>query len=979
MKNHPERILLFVLIGLGVLLLRAAPSAALAGIPAQAVPVDVSACHNLDLVVLIDQSASMKNNDVNRQRIEVAKLIIEQLGNHAILLCPDQNIIHRLAVFGFGDRSSYLGAENDYTMDTVEYLSPQSIPTTYNYENWITTRDALQAQINTFRNDNLGYTDHKSALLRARDVLQMWKQQPIGSAENRRQAILLITDGEACTGSGGCSINASQYQFDQAGYMSDLIETASPSSVDFPHFANDPDNSVFISMVAMADSSQTFNYRTSPTFRNGWMNIIGERGQIYDTQESNLDLSAGMFEILRPLIGSNLTEWDCQQPIYVVPYLDSSLVININRQPADSRVDPGSIAVFLDVGTAGQTITLESGEEVWADGTRHPLPAAIKYTADGGDGGVVINENYAFTRPWPGVYNIRTQGGNVCRDVSVNYGKGSVTAVIRHPAADTTLVQTPQEPYYNELSPDRFSLTILDKGLPLREIESFPLQIRADIKSMDGTQDMGTLSPGSEGVYDSADPIHLRASGDYTWTATGCVESPTELVLLLAQGYAGDVIACPWASAGDNMLQVFQSVGGFSVFPVSFFSWQIANPADGAMIAMNNVSGGKQVSSPIPISVEIVGEDGKGLPANDVFLDPDNAFRADLFRIDSDTLVESVSLSPASRDASLFTGQFTNSNPAGSGEYRVVVSPNWTPSTINRVKFAPATGFGATTATHTQYEIFPLDVRIIPPTDITLHRTTILQCFLKIGDCFGNAVLPFDFNVELVNMKTGQVVALADALANANGSHKLKLAAPSGQEEEVTLVPLEAVNLQMLQALKVGTELDESGVYTIDVPLGSIALREGYKWTDARRTVTFERKDTLMTNPLLAKGLVILVGLILLALLAWFIYGHVGGPTGQLTYVAVNSLGQIAVEGGSPWRLTQWRRVNKIRNGRLKEKSVASIRVTRTSALMDSSKRAIYVEAEDTQGMPLFSGPMEEGDIQPFNDGQLRYGEQRIY
>lgn len=30
-----------------------------------------AACHNLDLVVLVDQSASMRNNDVNRQRIEV--------------------------------------------------------------------------------------------------------------------------------------------------------------------------------------------------------------------------------------------------------------------------------------------------------------------------------------------------------------------------------------------------------------------------------------------------------------------------------------------------------------------------------------------------------------------------------------------------------------------------------------------------------------------------------------------------------------------------------------------------------------------------------------------------------------------------------------------------------------------------------------------------------------------------------------------
>jgi hypothetical protein len=850
---------------------------------------------------------------------------------------------------------------------------------TYDYQNWTTTRDALQAQLDTFRNDNLGYTDHKSALLRARDVLQMWQQQPVIGAEDRRQAILLITDGEACTGSGGCSTDPAQYQFDRVTYMNDLIATAEPSSADFPYSAANPEDGVYISMVALSDNSQSYNYRTDPTFRNSWTTIIGERGQIYDTQASNLDLATGMFEILRPLIGSNLQEWDCQQPIYVIPYLDNSLVININRQPADPDVDPGTIGVFIDVGTAGQTITLEGGEEVWADGTRHPLPATIEYTADGGADGIVINENYAFTRPWPGVYNVRTQGGDVCRDVRVNYGKGSVTAVIRHPAADTVLVQTPQEPYYNELAPDHFSLTVLDKGLPLQEIEAFPLHIQAGIDSPVDTQELGELALDSEGVYDSVDPIRLRDDGDYQWTATGCVESPAELALLSAQGQVAGVVACPWAAAGENLLQVFQSTGAFAVFPVSFFTWGITDPADGATIAMNSVQGNQQAPAAIPVAIEIFGEGGEALAADSVFLEPREAFRADLLKVGSDTPVESVLLSPTSRGATEFTGQFTNSAPAGAGEYRIVVRPNWEQTAINRSEFAPQAGFSGAEAAHVQYEVFPLDVRITPPADVTLHRTTIPQCFLNVGECFGNAVQPFDFNVELVNLKTGQVVPLADALADVDGPHTLKVAAPSGQEEEVALAPLESANLQVLQAHEAGTSLDEPGEYTIDVALSDIALREGYTWADARRTATFERGDTFMTNPLLAKGAVIVVGLILLGLLSWFIWGHVNGPTGPLSYVAINSLGQTTDEGGSPWRLSKWRRVNKIKNGQLKAKGIARIHVTRTSALMDSDKRAVHVEAEDIQGMPLFSGPMEEGDIQPFNDGQLRYGEQRIY
>ncbi len=931
-----------------------------------------AACHNLDLVVLVDQSASMRNNDVNRQRIEVPKLIVEQLGNHAILLCPDQNIVHRIAIFGFGDASRYLGPENNYIDDTSEYLSPQSIPLSYEYDDWVRSRDALKQQLNAFRNDNLSYTDHKSALLRARDVLQMWKQQPVAGAEDRRQAILLITDGEPCTGSGGCSTNPGQYKFDRVTYMNDLIQVAQPSSADFPYVDGDPNNTIFISMVALSDSSQSYNYRTQPTFRNGWQTIIGQRGQIYDTQESNLDLATGMFEILRPLIGSNLQEWDCRRPINVVPYLDSSLVININRQPTDSTVDPASIAVFLDVQTGGQTITLEGGEQVWADGTRQPLPPTIKYTADGGDDGTVINENYAFTNPWPGVYNVRTQGGDVCHDIRVNYGKGSVTANILHPGADTVLVQAPQEPYYDELAPNYLSLAVLDEGAPLQEIDGFPLHIHAEIASPQDNQDLGELTLSNKGIYDASDPILLRDASDYTWTAIGCVESPTELVLLSAQGYDGQIVSCSWAGADDNLIQVFSASGNFSVFPVSFFTWRITNPLDGAMSAMNSVQGSQQVPAAIPVVVELIGEDGNLLPASSVFNKPDEALRAELYKVGNDTPVESITLSPTDAAAAEFSGQFANSTQAGAGDYRIVVRPNWEPTSIDRTKFAVQNNFIAAEAAHSQFEVYPLDVRITPPSDVALHSTTIPQCFLKPGECFGNAVQPFDFNVELVNMKTGLVVPLADALVDVNAGHTLKVAAPSGAEEIIKLKPLNAANLQMLQAIGAGTGLDEAGEYTIEVSLAGIPLRDGFSWVDSRRTATFSREDTLMTNPLLAKGAVILAGLVLLALLIWLIYIHTGGPSGPLLYDSVNSLDQTEIVG--EWKLSSRKRTNVLKSKTLKERGVKLIKVTKGQALMKDGAKAIQIEAEDLQGLPLYSGPMEDGDIQSFNDGRLHYG-----
>lgn len=979
MKSPSRTLILAALILAGLLLV--APHVARADVAAQVgnTPTMDTACHNLDLVVLIDQSQSMRSNDTRGQRLEVAKLIVDQLGNHAIQLCPEQNIVHRLAVFGFGDLTRYLGSENNYIDDTREYLSPQILPNSYDYDNWLTTRDSMQDLIDNYRNENLSYTDHKSALLRARDVLKMWKEQPIAGAEDRRQAILLITDGEACTGSGGCSTDPTLYQFDRVGYMNDLINMALPSGADFPYIEGDPANSIYISMVALADNEESFNYRTEPTFRNGWTTIIGPRGQIYDTQVSNLDLATGMFDILRPLIGSNLQEWDCQSPISVVPYLDSSLIININRRPADPVIDPAGIAVYLDVDTGNQRQTLEGGEIVWADGTRHPLPATIRYTNDAGADNVIINESYVFTRPWPGVYNVRTEGGDVCKDVKVNYGKGSITAAIAHPAADTVLVQTPQEPYFNESAPDYLSLEVFDRGVLLQEIEGFPLLIRAEVTTPRDKQDMGQLELAGQGVYNSVNPIILRESGDYTWTTTGCVQSPTELVMLSAQGYTGDIIACPWAASGDNLLQVFQAGGDFAVFPVSFFTWRIADPIDGALLNMNTVQGNEQLPQPIPVTVELVGEGGEALASDVVFVEPRDAFRADLLKTGSDTALESIMLSPTSRGATEFAGQFANNNPAGPGEYRIVVRPNWEASAINRAEFAPQADFSQATAAHTQFEVFPLMARITPPDNPVLHRTTIPQCFTQIGDCFNKEIQPFDFTVELVNVKTNQVVPLAEALVDPNGPHSAVVAAPSGQEERVTLKPLASASVQQLQAVQVGQELTEPNEHIIELTLSDIALSDGFSWADTRQTATFTRQDTFMTNPLFTRGAVVLTGLILLALLIWFVYAHTGGPTGTLTYVAINSLDQTVNEGGSPWTLVSWKRTNKFKNNQLKAKGVAFIKVSRGSAIMNPNNRAINVESEDINGMPLFGGPMEEHDIQPFNDGQLRYGEQSVY
>lgn len=140
-------------------------------------------CTAVDLVIVIDQSGSMLNaNDKNGRRFDAAKTIVNYLGNHAAWLCPGQEIQHRVAVIGFGDRSVYVddgqGEDNPYQEDIATYLPPTAIPQQGNYisekelrEAWKTYRDeTISPLIYSGRGNDLNATDHRSGLLSARDI-----------------------------------------------------------------------------------------------------------------------------------------------------------------------------------------------------------------------------------------------------------------------------------------------------------------------------------------------------------------------------------------------------------------------------------------------------------------------------------------------------------------------------------------------------------------------------------------------------------------------------------------------------------------------------------------------------------------------------------------------------------------------------------------------------------------------------------------
>ena len=92
------------------------PHLAVALPASQILPGDSTACHPVDVVLLIDQSDSMRQtNDQSGSRFDAAATVVEYLGHHALWLCRDQAIKHRVTVIGFGDNPSQIvgSGEND--------------------------------------------------------------------------------------------------------------------------------------------------------------------------------------------------------------------------------------------------------------------------------------------------------------------------------------------------------------------------------------------------------------------------------------------------------------------------------------------------------------------------------------------------------------------------------------------------------------------------------------------------------------------------------------------------------------------------------------------------------------------------------------------------------------------------------------------------------------------------------------------------
>lgn len=687
-------------------------------------------CKALDVVVLIDQSDSMRDtNDPDGNRFAAANTIIDYLGNHAVWLCAEQKVQHRITVVGYGDNPDqpvYQGEElknNDYEADVKPYLENQLIPTELGDlppalvfdQNWERERGEIKDKIASGIDDKLGATDHYSALLKAKNILDEWQQNPLPGGE-RIQAVIMITDGEPCLLARGCTKTA--YDF-----LPDLVaieDLTNPNDVNFPWREGNDSGNVYLSLI-------TFSRRSGPfpeAFLRVWREITTQHGgDVYSANQRNTNLNAIVTTIVSGVAGSGLQPVPCNTDFWVQPYTDN-LIILYAFSLAD-EIERAIISVELD---DGETIQILAGQP---SSNRLPKPF---YIPDG------RNEYYIFSSPLPGKYRVSLPGvdptGQCEAEMEIGYEKSPVTAQVVTPTS-TSLYPAVDPP--NVFLGENFRVEVFQATEDvsgqnyLVEVPSgnYPLVITATVTSAAQTfQTSFPLVKVQDGIYESENLVPSPQPGTYTWQVVGTVRN---------------------ADPAGQPIEVFRQSGGFTATEVNVFGFHIVEPPGGVNLALNMVQGNQQIPVKIPVAVEFIGANGQPLNVTSVLSETVNLFKASLM---SDAVVhETIDLDLQTGSTSLFVGEFANNNAGhilATGNYTIQVEATWELDNFDALYYAPATTVRS--VDFTQYEIAPLDLIIRTPGNLTLHKNDWR------ASLYGE-LQTFDFQVDVVNAISGDVMA----------------------------------------------------------------------------------------------------------------------------------------------------------------------------------------------------------------------------
>lgn len=608
--------------------------------------IQVDDCYSLDIVFLVDQSGSMSGDDGNPNdplgnRFQAPRYAMDWLANNRLGQCP--TAIHRIGVISFGTES--------------EVNLPLTVINPATQEEWDAQRATLEQQISE---EHMGTTD---PLLAFKDAQKMLENAPDQGMLLRKQVLILLTDGQPCVQSLGCTYGNDRMDHD--AYMTEMVEYAKlsfpysdallkreaatkealerygsvdgiPEEVrnsillDNPVTAEDLSSSVYIWVVAMNSVSQYLKHDGE-----FWEDITSTHaGELIDLQENVVDVPKEFNAILSSLEGITPSLLGCGN-LAIDPYL-SGAVLDVFK-PSDSE------EYKVEISFDGHMLKNGEGDEEFFGKEQYSTFGAI--------------EHYRFLQPPAGLWLIDALE---CDGIEASFTAFTPQVTYLSPSTDLPqynlggLNYDPDDPYFIEIK-----ISDSNNQVNLNLDPNYPLDMKAFISMPDGQAVERVFSFKADGVWATNDPLPVDQLGSYSVRIVGkaaCTYDPDR----------------PNRCENGELLVVDDESGSYYVAATQPVRMVVTSPIVTEPLTLHApLIPDKLRELPIDLSVQLQGADGTPIDWHAVLnSDASTAIEAVL---SANGQTETITLTPDADDYSLFTGSFSELGELGAQQIAITM------------------------------------------------------------------------------------------------------------------------------------------------------------------------------------------------------------------------------------------------------------------------------------------------------------------
>lgn len=611
-----------------------------------------SACSNLDVIFIVDQSSSMSGNDPSKNREYAVEGMIDLLVDLAINQCPDS--YHRIGVISFG-------SEYDMRVDVELY---DINPATSSDAKRI--REELRPRVKA---DNLSTTYPEPAF---QEAYEMFGRNAFYDTQPRKQVIIFITDGLPC-GYEKCDENTNYEATTQhlRANVDNLFSFAGDLKLREKCLANlrkeYPDSlppaektTGCLEAYDVADSSyaeSTYIYTLLMHNSDGDYvpEAVTELMEMSDDyagellkNKSEQQIPTSLRKILSQLVGVRPTL--LTGPKFAVnPYLNK-LIVTAYKRSAD-------VKFTLSYKDAGGTVHTIQGGEATAGFTLDPDNGYYQFGA---------NETYTILNPYPGIWTMSSSNPN---GLDVYYQ--AIDADFREVAPFSQIPQYDRAPFYNTFTPMHLDFALVDDArnaaiVDQSDMALFKIDVQAVVTAPDGNRITYPLkwNPNSRS-FRADQPLQVPLVGQYKLVITGVTRRHEgEPVVEADTANESDVFNKPF-----TLFQVESEFTGLDVFPIAMTPVAPLPEESVGNIHATILGGWPLKVLPYQVRVRLADENGNTMTdVASVFESPSDSIKAQLIHTPEqeegaaepaeNVSAESITLLPDEANPGEFIGTF---------------------------------------------------------------------------------------------------------------------------------------------------------------------------------------------------------------------------------------------------------------------------------------------------------------------------------